>query len=252
MAVQAWTDMSVLFGSLDLACYAKNVEAPAVQANVLDTTAVCVSDDWETAICGIKSVTWSAEVMQDFAADKVDALTGLSGSTLAASTPLSVLPAGVTDGSLAYTFRANQLQYTPLQAQVGELAMASLGGKARQGPVVRGTVLHPPSTARTTTANGTGRQLGALTAAQSLYVALHVTAASGTSPTLDIIVESDDNSGFTTPTTRATLTQVTATGWQWAAVAGAITDDYWRIGYTIGGTTPSFEFCVVAGIATTV
>lgn len=252
MAIQAWTDMSVLFGEYDIACRTKSVNAPTVQATTLDTTAVCVSDDFRTYIAGIKSVSWDAEVMQDFDTDQVDQLVGLDSAQFNASTPLSILPAGVTDGSLAYTFRAMSFNYSPIMASVGEIAMANIGGKARQGPVVRGTVLHPPSTARTTTGNGTGRQLGALSATQSMYVAVHVTAASGTSPTLDLVLESDDNSGFSSATTRNTFTQITDTGWQWAAVAGAVTDDYWRITYTIGGTDPSFEFAVIAGIATTV
>ena len=252
MAVQAWTDMSVLFGEYDIACHAKSVEAPTVDVTALDTTAVCASSGWRTFIGGIKGVSWSADIMQDFDENEVDELIGLDSAQFNASTPLSVLPAGTAYGDLGYTFRAISFNYAPVAATVGDIAMANIGGAARQGPVVRGTILHPPSTARTSTGDGTGAQIGALSASQSMYVAVHITAASGTSPTLDLELESDDNSGFSSATSRITFTQATTTGWQWAKVDGAITDDYWRITYTLGGTSPSFEFAVIAGIAPTI
>ncbi len=78
---------------------------------------------------------------------------------------------------------------------------------------------------------------------------MHVVAASGTTPTLDMIVESDDNSGITSGVTRITFTQEVAVGAQYAtAVAGPITDDWWRVGWTIGGTGPSFTVIVTVGI----
>ena len=252
MAKQAWTDLSILYGEYDVAARAKTFEAPTVQVAALDSTPLSASSGWVEFTAGLKAVEWTGEVMNDFAASQVDDLLGLSGSTFNASTPISVLPAGTSDGSVAYTFRAIQFEYAPFDAEVGELAMARISGRGKQGPVVRGEVLHPPATARTATGNGTGQQLGALSSSQSLYAALHISAASGTSPTLDVVVESDDNGSFTTPTSRITFTQATTTGWQWSSVAGAITDDYWRITYTIGGTSPSFEFAVIAGIATTV
>ena len=79
--------------------------------------------------------------------------------------------------------------------------------------------------------------------------ALHVLSVAGTStPTLTVIVQSDDNAGFTTPTTRISFTAATAVGAQWGSVAGALTDDYWRISYTISGTNPVFAFAVSAGV----
>ena len=54
--------------------------------------------------------------------------------------------------------------------------------------------------------------------------------------TLDVIVESDDNAGFTTPTTRITFTQVTTTPISYlSSLAGSVTDTYWRMKWTISG-----------------
>jgi hypothetical protein len=129
--------------------------------------------------------------------------------------------------------------------------MGTISGSSSTGPVVRGTLLHPSNVSRTSTSTGTGRQLGAVVAGKSMYAALHVISASGTNPTLAVILQSDDNAGFTTATSRITFSTATASAnrAQLSSVAGAITDDYWRISYTIGGTsTPTFAFAVTAGI----
>jgi len=249
MAVQAWTDMSILLGGYDMACRATGMNLD-VTAQELETTTLCVSDGHTTRIAGLRQVAFNADLLQDYDADQVDEELGLDGGTLTVSTPLTVLPAGTDYGAVGYTFRANQFAYEQM-APVDGLATARVSGKARRGPAVRGTVLHPPSTSRTSTGDGTGAQIGAVSATQTLYAALHVTSASGSSPTLDVVIESDDNAGFTSPTTRITFAQAGTQSWQWSSVAGAITDDYWRITYTLGGGSPDFQFCVVAGIAST-
>lgn len=167
----------------------------------------------------------------------------------ATTTPIS-LSATAADGDVAYTMRGLTASLSPLGGQVGDMAAVTLEASGRGGVrPVRGTILHP-ETARTATGTGTGRELGAVAAGSTVYGALHVVAASGTTPTLDVVVQSDDNSGFTSPTTRLTFTQATAQTGEWKAADGAITDTYWRVSYTIGGTTPSFTFAVVVGIAT--
>ena len=247
MAVQNWTALNVYVGGYNLACNAKSIDAPAVTVAELDTTSLC--DTWEQRIGGLKSASWTADVMQDFAADQVDQLLGMT--TLGGTFPISVPPAGATAGSVAYTFNARQFTYSPLQASAGELAMATIAGAGEGSPVVRGTIMNAPATAITSSGTTAGQQLGAVTAGQRMYAALHVLSASGTSPTMDVVIQSDDNSGFTSPTTRITMTQATGITSQWSSVAGAITDDYWRASITIGGTgSPTFTYALVLGIAT--
>lgn len=107
-------------------------------------------------------------------------------------------------------------------------------------------------TARTASGNGSEVELGAVSSTQSLYATLHlvsITADSGT-PTLDVEVESD-TTGFPSATSRIAFAQLTATGSEWKSVAGAITDTYYRVKWTIGGgaTNPSCLFIVAFGIA---
>ena len=244
MAVDYWRDMSILDGGYELAGHGKSVNL-AVSVNPLDTTPLSTSG-WVTLIGGNKSATIDITMMADMAAGfDLHSFTNLG----VADVPKSVVR-GTTDGSVAYLMRGITLGYTPLEGAPGDLAMARITGQSSTGPLARGMLIHPSSVARTSSSTGTGQQLGAVTATQRMYVALHVIAASGTNPTLDVVLQSDDNGSFTTPTSRVTLTQQTATGGStFGSVAGAITDDYWRISYTIGGTgSPSFTFAVTAGI----
>ena len=72
--------------------------------------------------------------------------------------------------------------------------------------------------------------------------------ATTSSPTLDVIIESDDNGSFSSATTRITHTQATAATSEFLSVAGAVTDDYWRASWTFGGTG-TITFAVIIGIA---
>jgi hypothetical protein len=154
------------------------------------------------------------------------------------------------DGDIGFFTKSVEMSLQPWGGAVGEASKFDASFRGRGQPLVRGTILHPGDTARTSTATGTGRQLGAVSATQKVYATLHVLSVSGTSsPTLTVKVQSDDNAGFTSATDRITFTGATAAGAQWATpVSGAITDDYWRATYTISGTNPSFLFAVLVGI----
>ncbi len=70
---------------------------------------------------------------------------------------------------------------------------------------------------------------------------LNVTAASGTTPTLDVVVEDSlDGANWNTV---GTFTQLTTTGRQVINVTTPFADQI-RVRWTIAGTTPSFTFAV--------
>jgi hypothetical protein len=69
-------------------------------------------------------------------------------------------------------------------------------------------------------------------------------------PTITARIESDNASGFPSATTQLTFTGATAIGGQFLSTSGsAITDDWWRVAWTITGTSPSFLFAMAFGIA---
>ena len=243
MAIQAWTDLSILVGGLELAGYGKNVEL-STEVEPLDTTDFA-SAGWTELIGGNKSGSLSVEFMQDRAAGGVDAQLW---AMLGASTVPKSLVTPSADGSLAYTMCGMSASYTPFDGPAGGLAMGRITGR-NNGGIVRGTLMHPTTTARTSSGSGTARQLGAVVAGKSMYAALHVLSASGTTPSLTVKVQSDNASGFSSPTDQITFAAADETGdYEWSSAAGAITDDWWRVTWTIGGTNPSFLFGVVLGI----
>lgn len=150
-----------------------------------------------------------------------------------------------TEGDVAYFQKAMQGSYVTGD-QVGKLLPFVLTAEAA-GDLIRGTLV-ANKTGITATGFGTGFQLGAVSASQAVYAALHVTAATGSGEDDVIIVQSSPDNTWATPTTRITFAGATAIGAQLLSAAGAITDTWWRIGYTITGSTPSFNFAASVGI----
>ncbi|MBV1929004.1 MAG: hypothetical protein KUG81_05775 [Gammaproteobacteria bacterium] len=164
--------------------------------------------------------------------------------------PISICSEGGAVGDIAYFFNAVAGEYSTGES-VGELNKFELGAGA-QGSLIRGVVGHNAATTpETATGNGTALQIGAVSAEQRLVAVLHVLESSGTGDqTLDIIVESDDNAGFTSGITRLTFTQATTAGTsEILELDGALLDDYYRGSFTITGTgSPSFKFIILFGV----
>lgn len=150
-------------------------------------------------------------------------------------------------GDLAYFTSALRADYK-LGDAVGEVAPWASSAKS-SWPLVRGQFAHPPGTARTATGTGAGLNLGAIVAGKRVYAALHVLSVAGTTPSITARVESSVDNTFGAPTTRLTFTAANAVGGQILRTAGtAITDPWWRIAWTISGTTPSFLFAATLGV----
>lgn len=168
---------------------------------------------------------------------------------LGAVGPWSLMPAGAADQALAYLTNALEASLKPIQGSVGDAAAFEAMAKGST-KLARGVVGHPPGTARTASGAGTANQIGALSASQALYVNLHVLSISGTStPTITVKIESDNAVGFPSAVIVGTFTAATAIGGQHMRIAGPITDDYFRVTWTITGTNPSFLFAVTMGRA---
>lgn len=90
----------------------------------------------------------------------------------------------------------------------------------------------------TATGNGTAVELDDM---NTLRLDLATTARSGTTPTLDVTIQTSAD-GSTNWSSIGTFTQVTNTGTQHKVFTGL--DRYVRASWTIGGTTPSFTFAI--------
>ncbi|MEO5875520.1 MAG: hypothetical protein ABIS86_17020 [Streptosporangiaceae bacterium] len=198
------------------------------------------SSGWKSRIGGLKTVEADMKGFWDLAVDPA-ALTGL----------------GVADQ--VYTFTGTGVETDPawfFQAanfslerfgSVGDVDPFSLNimGTNNMG-LITGQLAKARGAVAAAGALGSGLLLGAPTATQYVYAALHVFTA-GT--TITVAVQSDDNAGFTTPTTRGTIGPVTTTGGVWMArVAGPfVGETYWRLNVT--AITGSFNVGASIGIA---
>lgn len=97
-----------------------------------------------------------------------------------------------------------------------------------------------PSAARTASGNVT---VPGAASADSLRAQLSVTAAAGTSPTLNVIIE-DSLDGGATWNVIGTFAQRTAVGREVINITIPFTEAM-RVSWTIGGTAPSFTFEVI-------
>lgn len=164
-----------------------------------------------------------------------------------ADVPVTVSPESGAAGDVAVFMNAIQVAYD-LGDKVDTILPFSVSAEGRGTPAINGRLFVAAGN-KTSSSASSVIQVGAVTASQKVYAAIHVLSKSGTSPTLDVTVKSDDAGGFSSPTTRITFAQKTAEGYEFLSAAGAITDDYWRVDWTIGGSaTPTFSFVVAVGI----
>ncbi|WP_411132703.1 hypothetical protein [Streptomyces sp. 030-HV] len=244
MAKTVLTNVRCFASGLDLTSHSNKVELSA-EVEEKDTTNYG-SSGWEEVVGGLASAEIAGEGQWE-AGDpgKVD---DASWAQLGGTGPWSVSGNNsAAVGELAYFTNAMRADYTIL-GEVGDVAPWTSTAKS-SWPLVRGQFAHPPGTARTATGTGTGLELGAVPAGKRLYAALHVLSVAGTSPSVTVRVEAAADSTFATPTTRATFTAATAPGGQIVRTDGAaITHTWWRVAWTITGTTPSFLFAAALGI----
>lgn len=105
----------------------------------------------------------------------------------------------------------------------------------------KGETAQPVASAARTTSSNSGALTGYGPAA-TIRAQLNVTAASGTTPTLDVLVE-DSVDGGATWNTLVAFTQATAVTREVKNITTPFGDQL-RVRWTVGGTTPSFTFAV--------
>ncbi|MGP4083157.1 hypothetical protein [Streptomyces sp. KR55] len=237
------TDVRLFAVGADLTGASNKVEL-AAEVEEKDKTTYG-SNGWKEVMGGLGSAQVTGEgFWEALDASKVD---NANWTNLGGTGPWTIGPVGGAVGNLAYFLNALQSEYK-FMGQVGDIAPWS-GKASSTWPLVRGQFGHHYGTARTSSGNGSGVNLGAVAAGKRLYASLHVLSVSGTTPTLDVVIESDADSGFASPITQLTFTQANAISGQILRTDGtAITDSWYRVKWTIAGTTPSFLFAVAFGI----
>lgn len=242
MAKQILQDCKLWFGGYDLS---GDMGTLKLNADIdVKSYAPFGAGGFRKKLPGLQNVTAEHEGFWEAGLGKVDEV--LFNKIASLDEVMTIAPQTGAEGEKAYILKSLLASYVP-KGQVGELFAFTVSAEGNSG-LVQGTIMLNVANL-TASGNGTARNLGAVAANQKLYAALHVLAVSGATPSLTVKIQSDDASGFLSPIDRIIFAQATAIGAQYATpVAGPITDNWWRVAYTIGGTTPSFTAVVVVGI----
>lgn len=231
----------------DLTTVNNKIELAAEVEEKESTAFVPTGDVWKEVLGSIRSASmqasgqWEAD---DTALGKID---DTAWTSLGAVTPMTACPATAAVGQLAWLSGFLRTNYQ-LGGAVGDVAPWSANGSGNW-PLARGVVAHDPGTARTATGTGTSIQLGAVPAGKHLYASLHVLSVAGTTPSLTVAIQSDNATGFPSPTTALTFSAANSKGGQILRAAGPIADDWFRVSHTISGTSPSFLYLAAVAIA---
>ncbi len=241
MAHIVLTDAKIWWDGFDLSADHNQI-ALDYGADALDETAF--GDTTHIRLGGLKTVQFNGNGWYSADTDLIDPT--LFGKVGNIGNALAVSPDGGDEGEVGYFFRPMLGAYN-IGAEVGAILPFNAVAEAQEA-LIRGTVMQNGT--ETTSTQATERQLGAVSATQKLYAVIHVLSKSGTNPTLDVLVRSAASTGMGGATTRITFAQATDRTSAWATpVSGAITDTWWDITWTIGGTnTPTFNFIVLVGI----
>jgi hypothetical protein len=246
MAVEKFTDAGVFFAGWNLTGQSNTVTLN-LSAEMLDVSVFGVGTRVNAS--GLRDLSADVAGFWDTSTDAVTNAMFDKLGTVATSQPLILYPSD-TDLGTAYAFMATQESLETL-GTIGEAQPFSGAFRnAREGatqvhhfPITDG-YLAAQHVSRTSAGNGTGIQAGVLSSTQQMVFTTMTTAWDAT--TIDFILESDDAIGFATATTRATHTHTAGNDADMTSVVGPITDDYWRVRWTITGT--SFSGIAVFGI----
>ena len=198
---------------------------------------------------GLETLAFSDFGLVDMADDKQDESirTKLTTNVI----PITIAPTDGLQNSPAIFFEGKLNAYQ-WGGAVGVHTPFSLSGVAGGGRkiITNGLLLEDGVTAKTATGSGTGRQFaGGVASGKSLFAIFHLLTFSGAA-SIDVLIESDDASGFISPTTRITFANKASISSEYVVpLAGPITDDWLRVKFTfVTPTTPSAKIVVAVGI----
>ena len=236
MATFVQTNLGLYWGGYSLASSFNAVGLTASSSMQDDTV---YGDTVVSAAAGLSSVALEGEGFWQSATDSA-----VFSSLGTSDTVVTVMPEKQELGSAALFTKLTTSEYNPMVGgTVGEMLSFRLSGESTNEKLHTGEVLGVPAT-YAATATSTPNNLGASSASQTIYSALHVYAVNSAG-TLDCVIQSDDSIGFSSPANQITHNQFSAIGSEIMSKAGAVADTYWRCSFTISG---SFDFTISLAI----
>lgn len=251
MATQSLDNCQIYFNDVDMTGYTN--QATLTQSSKELDVSTFASDGWTELIGGPRKGTFTLGGPWGFADPDDELWTNL---TTTQTTPGLAVSSGGAAGDTAYMMSPVGLDRETGGAYGEAASWTFTGGVAQSGygglengmhrgvlSLVKQTVTGP--------VNGSALNQTTLGVLDTITMLVNVITDNGTS--LDVILESDDNAGFTSPTTRATAS-VTGVGAYWAATAGLIVgaDRYFRARTAnLVGTNFELSACIGVGFKST-
>lgn len=227
MSTFVLTDVGTWVAGYDFTCDSNSVSL-SIEVDDQENTTFC-TNGWRSRVGGLREVSADLEGYWQAGTGQVDAETFNTLGT--GGEPVTMAPTISVAGSTAYMFQGGKFSYE-MFGDIGDVTPFSLSMMGTDGVgVVRGKVAATKQDVSSTGAIGSVltdlSSNDQVASGQYLYATLHVFSA-GT--TITVLLESDDSSGFSSPTTRATIGPITATSGTWVTrVAGPITDTHYRL-----------------------
>jgi hypothetical protein len=214
--------------------------AMTTDADPLDTTAY--GSDWKSAIGGLKSTAFDMGGFWQSAASQ--AVDPEAFSALGVADQVFTFGTSAVEGDPAFLWQGMKAEYS-LGGQVGDVAPYSLKAVGSNGVgAIRGKLTKSRGNVNATGPLGTGVLLAAASASQKVYASLHIFTAA---TTVTLQLQSDDNAGFTSPATIATIGPITMSGGTWVTpVPGPLTDTYFRL--NVSAITGTFNMAAAIGV----
>jgi hypothetical protein len=227
---------AVFINEFDVSNYLNQFSTTNTAPELNSTT---FQDTAETFVPGFKSGSVNLEGF--FSHDEINANTAndvFEAIYTASTNPVITI---APEGGSTFGYRALLQNAVETKHDVSSVINQLVMAKASARGEVNGGVLLAEKASRTTTGNGTGVDNTAASTNGGVGH-LHVFSKSGTSPTLDVIIQhSTDNITYAD---LITFTQATTATSQRSAVTGTI-NRYTRAKRTIGGSsTPTFSYAV--------
>lgn len=200
------------------------------------------SGGWSESIMGAKTSTLTVAGQADMAQGSTD---DWQFANLGATGKVVTIATREIEGDVTY-----MVQSMPTNFQHGgewnTVAPFSLNGVCSDAQgVIRGTLLCEMTSVTATGAIGTAAELGSVSASQYVYSTIHLFGTAGSSIT--VLVESDEDDQFGSATTRITHGSHTTVGGRWGTrAAGSITDTWWRA--RVSAISGTWVVAVAAGI----
>lgn len=238
MAKRIITDAGLWVGPENLRCLANSVVIEG-DSEIIDVSTFC-SGEFSERIVGDRTITIGAAGFIDTTDTSDSLLEGVWGLTD------GVLTASVAIAAGAHAFVGRFIGGSLSREWArGAVATFDLSGMLAAAAVGYGRLLrYAPGEGAS--GNGAAVLWKAIPADATAQAALHVLSLSA-GASIDVTVQSDDNAGFTTPTTRAAFGAKSATGGFMLPMVGPVADTYYRAIFTITGGSPSVGFAVSVG-----